>query len=105
MQSDLPVCNDHSDLPVCNYHCGLHKCPSSMWVDPDVGGRRVNWPAFLEAYDPAAVSVEFVEMHSDHFTAEFSDAATGDTLLRICVLSAQKAQIEAWMQPTSTTIH
>ena len=87
-----------SDLPVCNNPYVLHKFLSSLLVEPDVGGRRVNWPAFLEAYDPAAVSVEFVEMHNDHFTAEFSNSTTGDTLRSICVLSAQKAQIEAWMQ-------
>ena len=87
-----------SDLPVCNDHYVLQECLSSLLVEPDVCGRRVNWPAFLEAYDPAAVSVEFVEMHNDHFIAEFSNSTTGDILRSICVLSAQKAQIEAWMQ-------
>jgi hypothetical protein len=77
--------------------CEGHECLSSLLVEPDVGGRRVDWRKFLEEYNPEAFHVEFVKMHSDHFTAKFSDAATGRAL-RICVLRAQKAQIEGWMQ-------
>ena len=93
-----------ASLSVSNDRCGCegHECHSSLLVMPDEGGRPVDWAAFLKAYDSSAFCVEFVEMHSDHFIAVFRDAATGDTLLRICVLHAQKAQIEAWMQHAHT---
>jgi len=87
-----------------NCSCEGHSCHSSMLVEPSVGGRAVNWPDFLKEYDRASFKVVFTKMHNDHFTAEFSDATTKCMLLRICVLQAQKAQIESWIHPASAII-
>jgi hypothetical protein len=72
--------------------CGLDECLSSMMV----ACRRVDWPAFLEAYNPAHFKVKFAG-RDDHVTVEFYDASTKELLLRICVLKKQQQVIQAWL--------
>lgn len=71
-------------------------CPSSMLVESRHGGKPVSWPSFLKAYNSSDFRVHFDRMHSDHFTAVFTQASNSLEILRICVLAKQKEEIEAW---------